>query len=97
MSKILQGSLGVLFYIDGIIVFRKNENESLTNLTTLLQRIKDVALKLNGKCVFGVPELSLLEHRITVQGISPLPEKIAPIMNTPAPTDMLLVGAPFSV
>lgn len=86
MSKILQGCSGVLFYIDNITVFGKNEKEHLSNLIAVLRRINEAGLRLN-KCVFGVQELFFLGHKITAQGISPLPEKIAFIINTPAPTD----------
>uniref|UniRef100_A0A6B0VHI3 RNA-directed DNA polymerase n=1 Tax=Ixodes ricinus TaxID=34613 RepID=A0A6B0VHI3_IXORI len=87
MSRILQGCPGVLFYIDDIIVFGKSEQEHLVNLTTVLRRIKTAGLKLNAKCVFCVKELSFLGHKVTAEGISPLPEKVDSILNTPAPTD----------
>lgn len=88
MAVILDRCPGVLFYIDDVIVFGKTAEEHLLNLKTALQKIKDAGLKLNNKCVFDVPELAFLGHKVTARGISPLPEKIDSIVNTPVPTDV---------
>lgn len=88
MAKILDGCSGVLFYIDDVIVFGKSAEEHLLNLKTVLQKVKDAGLKLNNKCLFDVPELSFLGHKVTAQGIAPLPEKVDSIINTPVPTDV---------
>lgn len=86
MSQILKGCSSVIFYIDDITVVSKTKQEHLTNLAAVLRRIKAVGLQLNRNCNFYV-ELSFLGHRVTAQGISPLPKKVDSILNTPAPTD----------
>nr|XP_037268801.1 uncharacterized protein K02A2.6-like [Rhipicephalus microplus] len=87
MATILDGCPSVLFYIDDVIVFGKSA-EHLLNLTKVLQNIKHAGLKLNDKCLFDVPELSFLGHKVTAQSISPLPEKVDLVVNTPVPTDV---------
>ncbi|XP_075722619.1 uncharacterized protein LOC142765461 [Rhipicephalus microplus] len=88
MATILDGCPGVLFYIDDVIVFGKSAEEHLLNLTKVLQKIKFAGLELNDKWVFDVPELSFLRHKVTAQGISPLPKKVDSVVNTPVPTDV---------
>lgn len=43
---------------------------------------------MNNKCAFDVSELAFLGHKVTARSISPLPEKIGSIVNTPVPTDV---------
>nr|XP_054924330.1 uncharacterized protein K02A2.6-like [Dermacentor andersoni] len=88
MAKILDRCPGVLFYIDDVIIFGKTAEQHLSNLKTVLQKIKNAGLKLNNKCLFDVPELAFLGHKVTARGISPLPEKVDSIANTPVPTDV---------
>lgn len=72
MSTILHGCQGILFYLDDVVVFGKTQQEHLERLREVLQRISDAGLKLNNKCVFGVPELSFLGHKVSGVGIAPL-------------------------
>lgn len=88
MSKILHGCQGVLFYLDDIVVFGSTPQEHLERLREVLQRISDVGLKLNNKCVFDVTELSFLGHKVSGAGIAPLQPKVDALQAAPIPTDL---------
>lgn len=58
MAKILQGCKGVLFYLDDVVVYGKNQQEHLERLKEMLVRISEAGMKLKNKCVFDVGEIS---------------------------------------
>lgn len=46
------------------------------NLQRVLSGISDAGMQLNHKCVFSVPELAFLGHKISANSISPMENKI---------------------
>ena len=59
------------------------------NLTTLLQRAKDINLKLNKKKLrLKLPSVTYMGHLLTTEGLHPDPEKITVIQNMGTPTDV---------
>lgn len=88
MAKILQGCQGVLFYLDDVVVFGKNQQEHLERLQKVLLRISEAGLKLNNKCMFDVTEISFLGHKVSAAGISPLEKKVDALRAAPIPTDL---------
>lgn len=73
-------------YLDDIIVFGKNLNEHNKNLVKVLQRLRQVNLKLNPqKCEFLRREMLYLGHVISSAGISPDPKKIECVRQYPKP------------
>lgn len=75
-------------YLDDLIVFGNNLTSHNKNLTKVLQRLRDVNLKLNPhKCEFLKKEIFYLGHVISAEGISPDPSKIIALQNYPVPKD----------
>lgn len=73
-------------YLDDIIVFGKSLKEHNTNLVKVLQRLRQVNLKLNPqKCEFLRKEMLYLGHVISAAGISPDPEKVECVRQYPRP------------
>ncbi|GBM94371.1 Retrovirus-related Pol polyprotein from transposon 17.6 [Araneus ventricosus] len=76
MHKVLRGLNFCFVYINDILCFSDNAEEHTFHLRAIFQRLSSYRLKLNvSKCVFGVTELVLLGHLITLDGVKPHPEK----------------------
>lgn len=70
----------VFVYIDDVCIFSKSEEEHLSHLKILFERLKKFDIKINpAKCVFGAAEIDFLGHHITSNGISPLAERVKSI------------------
>lgn len=75
-------------YLDDLIVFGNNLDSHNRNLTKVLDRLRQVNLKLNPfKCDFLKKEICYLGHIISADGVSPDPEKIVVVKNYPTPKD----------
>lgn len=75
-------------YLDDLIIFGNNLVNHNQNLVKVLQRLRQVNLKLNPtKCDFLKKEILYLGHTISSNGISPDPQKIDVMMNYPVPTN----------
>ena len=74
--------------IDDILVWGGNEEEHNKRLKVVLQRCKEIDLRLNReKCQFGMPQVTYLGHTINAQGISPDRERVKAICEMPPPQD----------
>ena len=79
---------GVETDIDDILVWGKNEEEHLQRLKEVLQRCREINLKLNmEKCQFAMPQVTYLGHIINAQGIAPDKERVRAICEMPPPQD----------
>lgn len=88
MDTALRGLIGkyCLVYLDDIIIFGSTIQEHNQNLATVLQRLKDLGLKIQpDKCEFLKPELEYLGHVVTAEGIKPNLEKIECVKNFKIP------------
>jgi len=75
-----------LCYLDDIIVFGRTPQELLERLRTVLDRLRDVGLKVKpSKCELFKTSIKFLGHLVSADGIDPLPEKIETIRNWPVP------------
>lgn len=73
-------------YLDDLICFGRNIEQHNKNLISVLQRLREVNLKLNPKkSIFLRKEVIYLGHRISAEGISPDPEKFEVMRNFPIP------------
>lgn len=73
-------------YLDDLIIFGNNLIKHNQNLVKVLQRLREVNLKLNpNKCKFLRKEILYLGHVISSAGISPDLGKISAIQNYPTP------------
>ena len=88
MEMILRGLLWkrCLVYIDDIIVYGKSFEETLQNLQTVFQRIRDAGLKLKPKkCELFTKEILYLGFRVNGDGVKPDPGKIEAVTQWPLP------------
>ena len=59
------------------------------NLEALLQRAREVNLKLNKKKLkLKLPSVTYMGHRLTSEGLRPDPDKITAVQNMQTPTDV---------
>ena len=88
MDGILRDVPFTFVYIDDILVANHSHEEHLEHLRQLFGLLSSNGLVINKtKCVFGVPELDFLGHRVTAQGIRPLPDRVAALQDCIPPTD----------
>jgi hypothetical protein len=94
MNKIFMEYLDkfVVVFIDGILIFSKNEEEHDKHLRMVLQKLRENQLyaKLN-KCEFWLMEVSFLGHVISAGGISVDPSKVKDVLRWNTPQNVLEV------
>ena len=75
-------------YLDDIIIFGQSIEEHNNNLAIVLQRLRELGLKIQpDKCEFLKPELEYLGHIVTAEGVKPNPRKIEAVKNFKIPTN----------
>jgi len=75
-----------LCYLDDIVIFARTQEELLERLRIVLDRLRDVGLKLKpSKCALFQRRINFLGHLISEHGIEPQPEKIQAIRDWPRP------------
>lgn len=79
----------VLVYLDDITVFSRTFEEHLQHLRTVFQRIRDAGLKLKpSKCAFFKNEMEFLGHKVSREGILPLPDKVTAVRKMSPPKSL---------
>ena len=87
-----------LCYLDDIVVFAKTPQELLERLRTVLDRLRQVGLKVKpSKCDLFRTEIKFLGHMVSAYGIEPLPDKIETIQDWPTPKCLRDVRAFFGL
>ena len=87
MDNVLHGLPCCYDYIDDLLIASTSPEEHLQHVRSVLQRLSTHGILVNPqKCVFGVPSLDFLGHRVDSKGIHPLPEKVAAIQEFAQPT-----------
>ena len=72
--------------MDDILISGKNDNEHFRNLENVLDIVKKSGLRLKKKkCLFMASEVTYLGFRINKNGVNPLPEKVADLLNAKTP------------
>ena len=75
-----------LIYLDDIIVFAKSQQEAITRLGTIFQKLREVGLKLKpSKCKLFKTSLLYLGHIVSEDGIRTDPKKIEAMLQWPVP------------
>ena len=75
-----------LIYLDDIIVFAKTQQEAITRLGTVFQKLREAGLKLQPlKCELFKTSLLYLGHIVSEDGIRTDPKKVEVIHQWPAP------------
>ena len=88
MEQLFEGieGLNLKLYIDDMIIYGKDEAEHDERLRCVLQRAREVGLRLNKKkCTFSVNKILYLGDVLTEHGIEPDETKVNAINNMPAP------------
>lgn len=79
----------VLVYLDKITVFLRILHEHLSHLRLVFNCLQDAGLKLKpSKCSFFQSEMEFLSHRVSCDGIAPLPGKVDVIRNMSTPASL---------
>ena len=87
IQQVLHGLPAVKNISDDIIVFGKDKSEHDKNLHGVLGRFQKRGLTLNnGKCMFGVPDITFFGFDISARGIRPNNRSVEAIRNAPTPT-----------
>ena len=87
MDSVCAGLDFVFVYLDDILIASESETQHLEHLALLFDRLEENGLVVKvEKCLLGVPEIDFLGHRVSRDGILPLPSKVRAISNFPAPT-----------
>ena len=87
INQVTRGLDFVFAYVDDILIASDNSTQHREHLRILFKRLSDFGVNVNRlKCAFGVQDLTFLGHKISAMGISPTEEKVAAIMEFPAPT-----------
>ena len=72
MDNLLQGMPYVVAYLDDMLISGRSEQEHLDNLECVLKKLLEAEMRLNReKCLFMLPEVDYLGHRISKEGIKP--------------------------
>jgi hypothetical protein len=78
--------LGVVVYIDDILIYFKTEEEHETIVSKVLQRLMDEGMAAEiDKCTFHVQELEFLGYVLSDKGVSMSDETIQTILDWKAP------------
>ena len=89
METLLQGLPGVCLYLDDILITGQSDQEHLTNLSAVLQKLAAAGMKLKPtKCFFMLQEVEYLGHKISAKGLEPTQEKVQAIIDAPAPRNV---------
>ena len=77
MSQVLTGlNLFSSTYLNNVLIFSKSWGEHLEHLNIVFNRFKSAGLKIKlSKCQFFKTKLHYLGHKISAEGLEPLPEK----------------------
>ena len=83
MSTVLTGLNSFTFmYLDDVLVYSETYNDHLHHLNTVFERFQKDGLKIKlSECQFFKTHLHYLGHRISANGLEPLPEKPKAIRN----------------
>ena len=91
MDMVLMGLqwTSCIVYIDNIIIVGKDFNDHLNNLRHVFERLDKAGLKLQPhKCQFLQPEVQILGHLVSADGIFPDPAKTSQVKQWPTPTSV---------
>ena len=89
MEGILEGIKHISIYLDYILITSRSEEEHLQMLDEVLNRLETAGMRLcQSKCAFMQPSVEYLGHRISDDGLHPMPNKIRALSDAPAPANV---------
>ncbi len=87
MDRLLDGLPFNFVYLDDIIVASKSLEQHEKIVEEVFCPLRSAGLVINGKkCKFAVWEVQFLGHHLTIEGIMPLPDRVAAIQDHPRPS-----------
>ena len=94
VEKTLQGIPGVINFLDDILVTGRNEEEHLSNLEAVFNKLSKTGFKLQkDKCSFFQSEIEYLGYTISKLGLKKSKKNVEAVMNAPAPCTVTEVRA----
>jgi transposase InsO family protein len=88
MDGILRGVPFVFVYLDDILIASNSPEQHAQHLRHVFGLLSANGLVISKpKCIFGVSELDFLGHRVTPQGIRPMPDRVSAITAYPIPSN----------
>lgn len=76
-------------YIDDILITGSMEQEHLSNIDEVLQRLENAGMQLKReKCAFLLPPVSYLGHVISAEGLHTSESKVKAVVEAPAPQNV---------
>ena len=89
METVLKGMPMVIAYLDDILVAGRIEQEHLTHLAQVLERLDSAGMKLKKEqCAFALPQVEYLGHAISEEGLRPSASKVRAIKEAPEPSSL---------
>jgi len=86
ISQIFQDIPGVVSMFDDICVYGRSEEEHDTNITRVMDRLRERNLTLNkAKCRFRLTEVEFMGHVISAKGIQPTNEHVKAVQQAERP------------
>ena len=77
-----------LIHIDDLIIFSRTFDEQVTHLKQVFKRLRDANVRLKpSKCCFVQSKVEYLGHVVSVEGLSPNPNKIKAVQEFPVSTN----------
>ena len=84
----------ILFFLNGILIYSKNEEEHEEHLRIVFQLLRENKLYAKPrKCDLYKDRIHYLGHIVSNEGISMDPKNIDPIMNWPTPRNVTDVSS----
>jgi hypothetical protein len=89
MDYVMRGILGVLTYIDDVLVHNKGHEDHLRTVEEVLLRLRKYGLKLNAdKSIFGATTVQYLGYTINEEGVTLSTDKMAAIRDSRPPSNL---------
>lgn len=86
MDGILRDVSFAFVYLDDILVASHSPQEHIMHLRELFTLLSQNGMVINkAKCVFAANEVDFLGHHVSAKGITPLPDRIAALRDSPPP------------
>ena len=86
MENVFKGIPHIAIYLDDILITAPTLEEHFRILELVLNRVQEAGLRLKkDKCLFLVPEVGYLGHKLSAQGVHTSDEKVLAIDSFPVP------------
>ena len=88
IERILSGIPDLVVYLDDVLIGSCTEEEHWRTLDDVFNRLNHAGLRVReSKCELFTSSVQYLGHRISSQGVQPLPDKVKAIVRAPAPAN----------